>query len=105
MICEEIPKTRKEALDLGLSRYLGKPCKRGHHEGRSIHSGCIICFRMLVKNWNKDNPEKHKAAWVKQNARPEMREKRYECTKVWQNNNKHQLINNTSQRRAVKASY
>lgn len=40
-----LPLTRREALQLGLTRYLGRPCKlHGHHSGRSVaNRGCIQC--------------------------------------------------------------
>jgi hypothetical protein len=42
-----IPSTRARALLEKSPIYLGKPCKRGHHEGRFIASGeCLICHRL-----------------------------------------------------------
>jgi hypothetical protein len=39
-----IPATRKEAIRLGLTRYLGSPCLSGHHSGRQVSNrGCMQC--------------------------------------------------------------
>lgn len=43
--------TYTDAKVLGLKRYLGKPCKHGHFEGRLTSSrGCIICHRNRIYN-------------------------------------------------------
>ena len=68
MICEEIPKTKREALELGLSRYLGKPCKRFRHTtGRFVaNGGCIECHRSVTRlaatKCRKTNPDKRRKA-------------------------------------------
>jgi len=49
----ELPKTRKEAILLGSTRYFnGKPCKHGHISERRSPSGiCVECSN----KWDRDN--------------------------------------------------
>lgn len=58
---QSLPKTRPEAIKLGLTRYFtGKPCKRGHVAARFAASyGCVECQALLL------NREKQLAAQAK----------------------------------------
>lgn len=49
---EGLPRTRAEALALGVTRYFtGKPCKNGHITERTVLCGrCTECHR----NWSRD---------------------------------------------------
>ena len=41
--------TRKAAKAVGAKNYQGKPCKRGHAEGRmTSNGGCLVCLRALA---------------------------------------------------------
>lgn len=59
-----LPKTRKEALVLGVSRYFtGKPCKHGHVAPRNTPGGnCSVCGLERVKRAYAINPEPKRAA-------------------------------------------
>lgn len=111
MICEEIPKTKREALDLGLSRYLGKPCLQGHHTGRYLSGGCIECFkspenrearRLRAAKWRRDNPEE--AHRVNLENAKKHREKRRIYSRNFMRANKHVGAKAESARRARKKS-
>ena len=44
--CQDYPRSRSEAVSLGLRRYFtGKICKNGHLEQRDIKHGCMGCRR------------------------------------------------------------
>ncbi len=48
-----LPKTRKEAKELGAELYFtGKPCKHGHIAPRITKGACVICREL---GWKKDN--------------------------------------------------
>ena len=79
----QLPKTRKEALALGLPRYFtGKPCKHGHIAERKTKGGCIECRRAYrethrekdreynAKHYiaNRDKVRKRHALWEKANS-------------------------------------
>jgi hypothetical protein len=54
---KNLPKTRREAIALGLTRYFtGKPCKNGHVSERATSGGCILC-RRDIKNRYIKTPE------------------------------------------------
>lgn len=59
-----LPSNRKEALELGVSRYFtGEPCKYGHVEERLAKAGtCVVCARAMRKAMN---PEKKSSAYRK----------------------------------------
>lgn len=92
MICEEIPKTRKEALERGLSYYLGNPCKKGHNEGRyTAYQHCIVCSKIKrahqTKNSDKNREKEIDREWRKKDRLrdPEKYSKRW---KEYRNKNK-----------------
>ena len=60
----DLPKSRKEAVALGVPRYFtGKPCKRGHIAERRLSNGaCFVCERARLADWAEANPEKVKAS-------------------------------------------
>jgi hypothetical protein len=48
----DYPKTRKEAMQLGLPHYFtGKPCGRGHIAPRKTKGSCVEC---LQEDWKRD---------------------------------------------------
>lgn len=54
--------SRKEAIEKGNNRYLGKPCKNcGNKERYVVSRTCIICIKKNKKLWYKNNPDKIKA--------------------------------------------
>ena len=56
----ELPKSRKEAIDLGeLYYFTGIPCKRGHIDKRRTHNWeCYSCIK--IKRKDSDYTFKHK---------------------------------------------
>lgn len=79
-----LPRTRAEALALGLSRYFtGKPCKHGHVAERSVSSrSCVECLRLRqatpeVKEYKRKHSARQEAKERKRqyNARPEIQER------------------------------
>lgn len=43
---EDLPKTKKECIELGLKHYFtGKPCSRGHIDKRNKHGTCVSCTK------------------------------------------------------------
>lgn len=53
------PPSRREALLLGLSTYVGKTCPRQHDSERMTKTGyCVACSRESVRRWQANNPEK-----------------------------------------------
>lgn len=54
---------RSQAKLLGLTRYkTGRACKHGHTDERWTGSGeCVSCSREKVRNWQKANPDTHRA--------------------------------------------
>jgi hypothetical protein len=51
---KNLPKNRRGAIALGLTRYFtGKPCKNGHLVERSISGGCVSCRRDLKSRYVK----------------------------------------------------
>jgi len=56
------PKTRKEAKELGVTRYFtGLPCKHGHIALRVVKGGCIECLKIEWKQRNIARTEYYKA--------------------------------------------
>lgn len=68
----DLPKTRAEALERGLTRYFtGKPCRNGHVAEWNIRGLCVTCAREYHQQYRTDNEErlrKHKAEYHKANA-------------------------------------
>jgi 5-methylcytosine-specific restriction endonuclease McrA len=67
-----LPKTRKEAIALGLKFYLReKPCPNGHRTPRSIsRTYCLECSRIYRRKIADENPEKvreYRLAWQRAN--------------------------------------
>lgn len=92
---ESLPKTRKEAMELGYKFYFtGKPCKNGHIEPRKTKRGkCLGCQRKnarenyqnhrndkleYAKQWRENNPEYAK----------EYNKNHPECQRKWRENNR-----------------
>ena len=65
----KIPATRAEAIQTGSKVYLGKPCHAGHHEGRNLSGGCIVCHRATVSKIYCDARDTQQAEWASQEAR------------------------------------
>ncbi len=43
---EDLPKTKKECIELGLKHYFtGKPCTRGHIDKRNKQGACVSCTK------------------------------------------------------------
>lgn len=59
-----MPRTRVEALSIGLRHYFtGEPCARGHLSARYARDGsCIACTAARSKEWASSNPDKCNAA-------------------------------------------
>jgi hypothetical protein len=57
---ENLPKSRKEAKEQGLTKYFtGKPCKKGHLDRRYTASyTCVVCAREKQAQWQRDNKDK-----------------------------------------------
>lgn len=113
MICEEIPKTRKEALERGLSYYLGKPCKNGHHEGREFLSrACVICRRdngrIYSEWWRTNNRERSRESALSYAHKNREYKRAYDkiYNKIrgneWYKNNPYFGRNKEAKRRALK---
>lgn len=50
--------------------YDGKPCKYGHGTRRyTANRNCVECTNTKARQWQKDNPDKLKEVWRKQNLR------------------------------------
>lgn len=50
--------------------YHGKPCKHGHGTLRyTANRNCVECTNNGARKWQKDNPDKLKEVWRKQNLR------------------------------------
>ena len=48
----------RDAKWLGLKRYIGKPCKHGHHEGRqTVNRACPVCNRKHMRHYYQENRE------------------------------------------------
>lgn len=70
-----LPRTRAEALALGMDRYFnGRPCPKGHTSGRYARSyHCIECHLEHSGRWNKRNPpdpdakREYMRAWLARN--------------------------------------
>lgn len=102
----ELPKTKREAQIAGLSRYLGKPCKKSqHNSGRFVaNGGCIECHREVTRIGSalsrKRNPDK----WRESNRAhywrnvDEMRQR----TINWAKENKDKKYASNSERRALR---
>lgn len=59
--------TRKQAKELQLKRYTGKPCRKCQGVERLVsNGGCVACCAKQSARWVKDNPDKRKA-WIKDN--------------------------------------
>lgn len=53
----QIAKTKKQAKELGLSRYFtGKPCCNGHLSERDIYGRCMKCGAERSAQYKKENP-------------------------------------------------
>jgi 5-methylcytosine-specific restriction endonuclease McrA len=63
--------SRREAREMGLKYYFGKPCKHGHLSERYVSTTkCCQCNRANCAQWRADNQEKARLAtrrWNKQN--------------------------------------
>jgi 5-methylcytosine-specific restriction endonuclease McrA len=58
----DLPRTRKEALERGSKWFFnGAVCKNGHVSRRSVAGGCCRCNIDRGAAWVKSNPEKRKA--------------------------------------------
>lgn len=66
------PKTRKDAIHLGLKFYnTGKPCKNGHQCDRHVGYGCVECLKLIQQDYrkrNKDKIQKRNSNYKKNNA-------------------------------------
>ena len=102
----EIPKTKREALDLGLSQYLGSKCKYGHHDGRTVLTGnCVTCLNHARKVWQRNyykadpaRSQRRTKEWKKTNTTLVSENKR-----AWYSQNKsHVLSYNSARRRGMK---
>lgn len=85
---EWLPSTRKEAIELGYTRYFtGKACKRGHVTARNVaNKVCSECQREDSYHLYWENPEsfREKALqWYWNN-----RERALEAGKEWRENNR-----------------
>lgn len=48
MQSENLPKSRREAKQLGAKHYhTGTPCKKGHMAAKHVHTGCVECKKMF----------------------------------------------------------
>lgn len=55
----QIPKTRKDAIYLGVKFYnTGRTCKNGHQCDRHIGYGCVDCLRLIQQDYRKRNQDK-----------------------------------------------
>jgi hypothetical protein len=53
-----LPKTRREALDLGLKHFFpARECKRGHVCAHRVDNGCMECAVLRKRQWRAENPE------------------------------------------------
>jgi hypothetical protein len=76
-----LPKTKKEALLLGLLEYYEKPCIRGHTSPRIVKTGqCKECMR-----------ENSRRRWREMS--PEAKEKRLQEKRDYKQNNKEKVQN------------
>ena len=98
--------TRKEALELGLSKYYtGKPCKHGHLSERYTKSGaCVECQAKITKEYgakwreaNKDKIAEYNRRWSEAN-----REKRAENQRKYREANPDKITSNKAKRRSAK---
>jgi hypothetical protein len=56
---ERLVLSRAEAIERGLLRYIGKPCKHGHVAERFTSNGhCVLCDRKHGSRWRAANPER-----------------------------------------------
>jgi hypothetical protein len=96
----DLPKTRKEACEVGSKSYFtGLFCKQGHVAKRWTATGnCSICQTNRTKSWSDRNPEKV-IAYIKSD---EMLEKRRQYGKDHYYKNKHIYIAKDAKRRAYK---
>ena len=87
---DQLPRTRKEAIDQGEKRYFtGKPCKSGHIVPRFLTGTCSECAKISVKKWtsaNKDRMRDYAAEWHAKN-----RSRRIVAHRAWNNSNKDYL--------------
>ena len=102
----DLPKTKREALDLGLSRYLGTPCRKHQHtSGRFVsNGGCIECHREVTRlgatRCRKENPEKRRKACREHYARNKLMMQNR--AKDWVKVNKDKKYAANAERRALR---
>lgn len=66
---KDLPRSRSEALSLGVRRYFtGRPCKNGHLEQRDIKHSCLGCRRLKKEAYRKS--EKGREALRKSQKTP-----------------------------------
>lgn len=78
--------TRRQAQDLGLSRYLGLPCKNGHEGWRFKTGHCVTCCAE-----RRDAPDRREAAKVRASE--------------WYQNNKRRAAETMRRYRAANPGY
>ncbi len=70
----DLPRSRKDALGLGINRYFtGNPCARGHICERKVHDHeCIECGKIKFKKYritHSEKRKKYKQQWAKKNRK------------------------------------
>lgn len=55
---DDLPRTRSEAIRLGVKYYYtAKMCKHRHYDKRRVHGGCNTCFKLV---WNRNQKARAK---------------------------------------------
>lgn len=77
--------TRAEARAQGLSRYMGRPCKRGHSGERFVDGTCVPCRLAQNQRWAEANREKKAASYAswRERNRDHLKIKRAEYHAEW----------------------
>lgn len=82
---------------MGLSRYLGNPCKHGHHTGRyTLRGTCVSCNSIRCKKWENDNKLNRRIT----EETAEKRASRRLSSQTYRLKNPHKMAANRATRRA-----
>ena len=92
---EELPKTRKQALEQGVTQYFtGKPCKFGHVAPRFTHNrNCKECVHRRNRKRTKNN------YWTEYGDSDAYKEKKRAYAREWYEQNKDRKDNYSAKRR------